>query len=412
MNTPFAPFRVGLNYWPSRTAMAWWQRFQASEVAADFAGIAAAGFDSVRLFLTWESFQPRPDEVSTAMVDRLVSTLEIAEKAGLRIMPTLFTGHMSGANWIPPWALGGADGDARFRVISGARVVDAGIRNWYSDVHVARAQARLADALARALAGHPALWAWDLGNEASNCVRPATRLHATDWLRRIGDALREADPGVLLTIGLHSEDLEQDRMLGPAQAAEVADFVTMHGYPGYVKWARDPTDHALLPFLVHITRWLAGGLPVLFSEFGVPTRRASDPMSARALTRQGVPLVEEVAAAEYIGNALRGLHGAGATGAMVWCHADYAEQTWTSPPLDLAVHERVFGQWRTDGSAKPSLAVISAFARERQRAVAAAGADWIDIERGEFEAAPGSNLPRLYERYLATEASAASQLDE
>ena len=65
-------FRVGVNYWPARTAMAWWSSFDEDEVAADFARIAAAGLDSVRLFLTWEAFQPAPGTVDAAMLDRLV----------------------------------------------------------------------------------------------------------------------------------------------------------------------------------------------------------------------------------------------------------------------------------------------------------------------------------------------------
>ena len=44
-----------------RTAMSWWSSFDRAEVAADFARIAAGGLDSVRVFLTWEDFQPAPD---------------------------------------------------------------------------------------------------------------------------------------------------------------------------------------------------------------------------------------------------------------------------------------------------------------------------------------------------------------
>ena len=42
----------GINYWPSRTAMRWWSAFDPAEVEADFARIAAGGFDSVRCFLS------------------------------------------------------------------------------------------------------------------------------------------------------------------------------------------------------------------------------------------------------------------------------------------------------------------------------------------------------------------------
>ncbi len=74
--------------------MGWWTAFDRDEVAADFDRIATCGFDSVRIFLTWEDFQPTPSRVDSAMLDRLVSALDEAHSAGLSIMPTLFTGHM------------------------------------------------------------------------------------------------------------------------------------------------------------------------------------------------------------------------------------------------------------------------------------------------------------------------------
>ncbi len=49
------------------------------------------------------------------MLDRLVTVADLAGRAGLAVVPTLFTGHMSGVNWVPAWALGGSDGDDRFR---------------------------------------------------------------------------------------------------------------------------------------------------------------------------------------------------------------------------------------------------------------------------------------------------------
>jgi endo-1,4-beta-mannosidase len=398
---PAERFRVGINYWPARTAMGWWSSFDAEEVEADFARLAASGFDSVRLFLTWEHFQPRPDQISSRRVRQLLTTLELAAGAGLCVMPTLFTGHMSGANFIPAWALGGAAADRRFRVVAAGREVEGGIANWYVDPRVAGAQARLARELAAAVAGHPALWAWDLGNEGSNCVVPPSRAHARAWLRRLCDAIHEGDAAALITIGLHMEDLEQDRNLGPAEAAQVCDFLTMHGYPGYAAWSRGPTDEALLPFLAEVTRWLGGGAPVLFSEFGLPTYRDGYPTQDREAS--ATPLVEEQAAADYVERALTALLDCGCTGAMLWCHADYVPAAWRSPPLDSAIHERSFGQWRADGSRKPALAVVEAFA-ERGVAVRAASSEapWIDIEPRDFYASPESGLPRLYQRYLAS----------
>lgn len=74
-------------------------------------------------------------------------------------------------------------------------------------------------------------------------------------------AIRRSDPGRPLTIGIHMEDLEEDRQIGPAEAARWCEIVSIHGYPIYADWSAGATDHELLPFLAEITRWLAGGAP-------------------------------------------------------------------------------------------------------------------------------------------------------
>ena len=378
--------------------MGWWADFDGSEVAIDFARIAAGGLDSVRLFLTWEDFQPTPHEVDREMLDRLVTVADLAGRAGLAILPTLFTGHMSGVNWVPGWALGGSEGDDRFRVVSGGRTSGAGLRNWYADQKIAEAQALLAGEAAAALAGHEALWAWDLGNENSNCVMPPSRSSAQRWLERITTAIRAADQTALVTVGLHMEDLEEDRRLGPREASEACDLLSMHGYPIYATWTDGPTDEHLLPFLAHITRWLGKGRDVLFSEFGLPTYRASNGNEERTRKHSPSLLVEEEAAAVYMERALAALHGAGCACAMVWCYTDYEPAIWTKPPLDLAVHERSFGLWRADGSPKPAVAAVQAFAGTTRLALAD-DHTWIDIDPNEFYGNPSVQLPRLYHRY-------------
>ena len=397
-------FRLGINYWPARSGMAWWTHFEQSEVAVDFARIAAAEFDSVRLFLTWEDFQPAPEGASPVMLARLVDTLDLAEQAGLVVMPTLFTGHMSGVNLIPGWALGGSAGDARFRVVSGKALVRARLRNWYSDTGVRNAQIRLAGELARALAGHAALWAWDLGNENSNCVVPPTRELARRWLFGVSEAIRGDDPGARVTLGLHMEDLEQDRKLGPAEAAEVCDFLTMHGYPAYAPWARGATDEQLLPFLARVTRWLGGGRELSFTELGTATYRPGDAEGERVRRACPTLLLDERAAAGYTERALEALVACGCTGAMLWCYTDYASAIWQRPPLDVALHERCFGLWRADGSPKPALGVVEPFAK-REKSAAPPNAKWLDdsawldIEPHQLHTGAGSQLPRLYRRY-------------
>jgi endo-1,4-beta-mannosidase len=361
--------------------MSWWSKFDLAEVEADFGRIAACGLDSVRMFLTWEDFQPAPDRVDRWMLARLVEVADLAGGLGLALIPTLFTGHMSGVNWIPTWALGGSSRDPRFRVVSGGRVVDTGLRNWYTDSAVGDAQVLFAAEAAAALAGHEAVWAWDLGNENSNCVIPPTRSAARAWLARLSSAIRSADATALVTVGLHMEDLEEDRRLGPPEATEACDLLSMHGYPIYARWADGPTDHQVLPFLAQVTHWLGQGGDLVFSEFGLPSL-----------------VVEDDAGAAYTARALEGLRRAGCLGALLWCYSDYDPALWESPPFDLAPHERSFGLWRADGSPKPAVAAIAAFVGAARCTAAHADA-WIDIDRDEFRLDPRAQLPRLYRRY-------------
>ncbi|HVF08207.1 MAG TPA: hypothetical protein VNC60_06490, partial [Actinomycetota bacterium] len=174
----------------------------------------------------------------------------------------------------------------------------------------------------------------------------------------------------------------------------------------YAPWADGATDEHLVPFLARVTRWLGGGVEVLFSEFGLPTVRAGVQAAARA----GVPadddphvpvLAGEAEAARYTGLVLEGLRLAGCTGAMIWCYADYVPERWAEPPLDDATHERFFGLWRSDGSAKPALAQVSALAgRPRVDTGAADRSDgFIDIDQAAYWLDPPGELTRLYRRY-------------
>ena len=61
--TPGNDFVLGVNYWPRRKAMYWWNNFDASEVREEFSVIREIGLKVVRLFLLWDDFQPDPESV-------------------------------------------------------------------------------------------------------------------------------------------------------------------------------------------------------------------------------------------------------------------------------------------------------------------------------------------------------------
>jgi endo-1,4-beta-mannosidase len=373
--------------------MNWWAQFDAEEVRRDFARLRDAGFDSVRVFLRWNDFQPTPDAVADSALGDLRTVADIAGEHDLSLVPTLFTGHMSGVNWFPEWATEPSELASRFRIICVGAPSASVPKNWFSDGGVLEAQSLLARKVAATLGEHPALWAYDLGNENSNCVVPPNRESGVNWLVRMTHEIRAIDPAHPITIGLHGEDLEEDRMIGPREAGLVCDFLCMHGYPMYTGWARGPSDPMVLPFLGIVTRWMSGK-EVLFEEFGAPTIPSS------GLPDTNVPMLTEPEAAAFTATALEGLRKAGMTGAMLWCYADYAESTWPTPPLDLAVHERHFGLWRADGSPKPAVDVVKKLARAATESPGPTPS-WIDLTIDEFYQNPRENLQRWYGAFLA-----------
>lgn len=394
-------FRLGVNYWPAEQAMHWLAAYDPGATRRDFARARAAGFDCLRVFVRWSDVQPAEATIDTAVLARLVDAADAASEVGTELIVTLFVGHMSGVNWAPGWAAGGPDGDPRFRVVvPGRRTTPArGLRNWYSDPGIGAAQEQLAVSVASALSGHPAVWMWDLGNENSNCTIPPDAGAATAWLERMSGAIRASDPGRLITVGLHMEDLEDDRRIGPAEVAQYCDVVSMHGYPAYTAWADGPVDDRLLPFLALLTSWLAGGVAVLFEEFGLPTGPPGGAGPGR--------LVGEDAAAAYTGRSLDGLCLAGCLGALLWCFADYVPALHGHPPFDEAHHERSFGLWRADGSPKPAVAEITRRAGRLRRSPP--DLSWLDLDVGEFLSDRARQLPRLYRRYCQATLSPKSR---
>jgi len=400
---PGDPFLLGVNYWPRRKAMYWWKSFDREEVREEFSIIRDVGLGYVRFFLLWEDFQPEPDRVDPVRLRDLETVSDVAADLGLMLEPTLFCGHMSGPNWAPAWLLGGQPAAPGSRpLVSGGRVANRTIRNIYVDPEVVAAEERLVRAVAERLAGHPALWAWSLGNEPDLFCQPPTAADGRAWAKRMVGLIHEADPGRPVTIGLHTADVERDVGLRADLLAEVTDFSVMHAYSIYAPWAKHPLDSDVVPFANALTAALAGR-PVLFEEHGLctaapgqPSHYESYPIMGRE-RQQFFPSEED--GARYYQEVLGKLLKVGSLGAFGWCFADYVPELWDRPPCDQFVHERFFGLVRPDGSLKPVADVIRAFAATRPNVQPQGVRIDLGVTPGEYYQDPGSHLRRLFAEF-------------
>lgn len=395
-------FLAGVNYWPRRKAMYWWKDFQRSEVEEEFQQIRGLHLSLVRIFLLWEDFQPAPQEMDPHSLDNLKEVLEIATQLGLRVMPTLFTGHMSGVNWIPSWALGGErTSDSRFPLVSSGEIRKVGIRDIFEDELMLEAELFQIRSVVSALKGYGALFAWDLANEMDNVLVPRSAEVGRRWVNLLSEEIRKIDPAHPITCGLHSEVLEEDKHLRPQDMAQASDFLSMHGYASYARWGNGPLDSRVVPFLSALTQSL-GGVPVIFQEFGLCTARRggrSTELEVKVGKRvMRLYLASEEEGASYYSAVLKGLHEIGSLGALAWCYSDYDDSLGDRPPLDRAVHERTFGITRSDGSVKPMGQILSQFAGEGRNVIRRSILD-LGFSADEYYRSPYQNLVGLFHRW-------------
>jgi len=137
-------FILGVNYWPRKKGIFWWKYFDAQEVKREFDQIKSIGLDTVRIFLLWEDFQPKADKVNQEAIANLISVFRIAQKRTLKILLTLFVGHMSGENWAPTWLTKKTTNRKNpFSVIVSGKRTRFGIRNIYQDKKILAASSLL-----------------------------------------------------------------------------------------------------------------------------------------------------------------------------------------------------------------------------------------------------------------------------
>ena len=392
-------FIVGANYWPAEQALELWKSFDPRKVEAEMKRAADAGLEWVRVFLRWEDFQPEPSRPSAEAFDNLVSLADSAAAAGLRIAPTFFTGFMCGILWFPPWMLESSlrrDGPL---VYSSGALRRNSIRNWYGERDLIKAQVEHARQVAGLLKGSGVVAAWDLGHMPSLAVVPPSTEATRYWLLSLAEALRDVDASVPVTLGLAKSDLVDGGPLGPLEAAEVCDFISVEAFPFGVSWLEETDDVAWPAFVGALAGWLTGK-PVLVHAFGnhtEPGSRAELSKGDRALL-EGTSPMDEDDAAVYCLDSIEQMRRAGLMGALVWCLSDFAAATWDRPPLDRNVFDRFFGLYRDDGSPKAAALALSDLGK-LERIDPDPDPPWIDIDAEGYWADPSAAFERLFWAY-------------
>jgi endo-1,4-beta-mannosidase len=210
------------------------------------------------------------------------------------------------------------------------------------------------------------------------------------WIKRLTQEIKKIDPDHPITLGMHQGDLGFDTKFHPQALSQYIDIPSMHGYPNYSDWARNPLDSKSLAFLNCITEQMSKK-KVLFAEFGLPT-------SSHSIKKTKMFFAKQNQASHYFKNALNHLHRIGALGALVWCYADYYPKLKFSPPFDQAPHELCFGITNWKGKIKKTGRVLSQWAN-RKRNVRSSPILKNFSTKKHYQA-PARNLNKLYQIFI------------
>jgi endo-1,4-beta-mannosidase len=218
------------------------------------------------------------------------------------------------------------------------------------------------------------------------------------------DLIKSIDPNHPVTIGLHGDGLHRDNGLRIDKVYKHTDIAVMHSYPMYTPWARKPLDPDFVPFTCALTAALAGK-PILMEEFGGPTTQPGEPSQIIKWTATNGRehqqfMASEEDFAEFMAQTLPKLQESGATGALVWCYADYIPELWNVPPCLNYHHERFFGLVRPDGSLKPHAKVIKDFAATHPKIQPIPDHAKFEIDPEGFYKNPTPFLLDSYRQYL------------
>ena len=385
--------------------MYWWSDFDPGEVRDEFDVIADLGLELVRIFLLWEDWQPSPGEVSPAALDAFGQVCDLASDRGLGLDVTLFTGHMSGPSWTPPWMLRPHEPkpDRIRQVVSGGRPVDCGYTNPFSDPLCLLAAETFLQTVVRRYRDHPGIAIWNLGNEPDLFAWPPSADAGRAWVRRMTARIHDLDPAHPVTCGLHAASLTEDNGLRVHEVFDEVDLAVMHAYPMYIPWIGNPLDPDFVPFTCALTTALCGR-PTLVEEFGGCTTARGEPSATWAWNAYGQPrhqfMASEEQLAAFVGQVLPKLVEVGALGAILWCFADYHEDLYQRPPCDESRHERNFGLVRRDGSLKLHAEVLRRFAATRPVVQKATRRVHLDVRPEEYYRDPLAHAVAAHRRFV------------
>ena len=345
-------FVVGCNYWASHAGTKMWSNWKPDIVENDFKQLSENGIRVIRIFPLWPDFQPivqlyknmgiekeiafadgplpptgvGANGMSEESLKKFEIAADLAGKYNIKLIVGLITGWMSGELFVPP-------------ALEGKNIItDATALAW---------QQKFVKTFVRRFKNHPAIIAWDFGNECNVMGDVNNFNQAYVWSALLSGAIRSEDKTRPVVSGMHSLSPADDAPWRIQDQAATTDLLTTHPYPFWTPFAsQDPVN--TIRTLLHSaaeSRMYAdvGNMPCLIEETGIMGPMRSNEYVKAAFARTIL----------FSGWA-NDCHGL-----LWWCAFD--QSNLTNTPYSWVSVERDLGLIRNDKSTKPVLQELKAF---------------------------------------------------
>jgi len=342
-------FFVGCNYWARHAGMYMWSNWRPDVVERELSELAKYGVRVLRVFPLWPDFQPLTGNcraggaykgflqnngplqnhaaVDEEMMRRFRFFCDVAQKNDIKLIVGIITGWMSGRQFVP-------------------NVFEE--KNVLVDPEAVMWETRFTKYFVEQLKDHPAIAAWDYGNEC-NCMGAQTAGQAAfyNWMDHIGMAIRSKDLTRPVVSGMHGLSTEENHPQNVRQNGEIADILCTHPYALYVagcgKEAFNTMRTALHPTAESLLYRDLGGKPCFVEEVG----------------NLGNEFVSEARTASGLRTTMFSAWANDLKGVLWWCNSD--QEGLDFPPYNLTACERELGLLRDDYSPKPVMLEMKKF---------------------------------------------------
>lgn len=345
-----ADFPIGIDVYPLDEERRGWADWYDRDIEPEFASLAEHRVWLVRVFISWKYFEPQVGQYDDTAEERLDAIIDAARTHDLKLLVSLFADDRLAEMTDVPW---GKRRDPR------------------TDDYLIQRQVSLAQRIVNRYRAEPAVWGWELANEAF-CTGFTSETDLERWTETLRDAVREVDPERPIVLGVDPETLFRTTGVDPRPAIDMNEYAISHVTAPYRVYAAEgPVTSGPATYLDgFLLRAAARDLPVIMDGVGVHSLDFS-------------PAEEAAAVRTSLFSALMN----GGSGVMVRRFRDL--ETEKREPYFRDPFEVLVGVADIDGEPKPSLAEVKRFARVAAR-----------IDRRRYQPAPeraGVLLPA--ERY-------------